>query len=140
MFYLISQTMTTKSKEIIHTYVKYIEIFLAFFVILSVVFFVINSIQLLVLADWHSKDTFYELIYRILLATVGLEMARMLVTHNFLSILELMAFVVARKMLKPDTTTLDVSLGILSFVLILAANKYLIGTTTSSGNKVIHRL
>ncbi|MBP9817891.1 hypothetical protein KBC75_04050 [Candidatus Shapirobacteria bacterium] len=132
--------MTTKSREVVHTLVKYIEMSLAFLVILAVMFFAFNSLQIFVVADWYSKDTFYELIYRVLLITIGLEMAKMLVIHNFLSILELLAFVVARKMLKPDETMVDVVLGVVSFVAILAANKYLIGKTTTSGNKIIHRL
>lgn len=113
---------------------------LAFLVILAVLFFAFNSLQMFIVADWHSKETFYELIYRVLLTTIGLEMAKMLVVHNFLSILELLAFVVARKMLKPDETMIDVILGVTAFVMILAANKYLIGPCTTSGNKNVHRL
>lgn len=132
--------MTTKSREAIHKVVKYIETALAFFVILAVLFFAFNNLQMFIGADWNSKDTFYELIYRVLLVTIGLEMARMLVIHNFLSILELLAFVVARKMLKPDETMMDVILGVTAFVMILAANRYLIGPCTTSGNKNVHRL
>ncbi|MBP7119405.1 hypothetical protein KBA63_04960 [Candidatus Woesebacteria bacterium] len=106
--------------------VKYIEKFLAVIVIIAVIFYILNSVVFFVQADWQTKEVFYELIYRALLVTIGLELSRMLVTHNFMSILELLAFVVARKMLKPELTSIDVFLGVLSFTVILIANRYLV--------------
>lgn len=106
--------------------VKYIEKFLAVIVIIAVIFYILNSFVFFVQADWQTKEVFYELIYRALLVTIGLELSRMLVTHNFMSILELLAFVVARKMLKPELTSLDVFLGVVSFTVILIANRYLV--------------
>jgi len=38
----------------------------------------------------------------VLLLVIGLELVRMLVTHSLSAVLELLAFVIARKMLKPD--------------------------------------
>jgi hypothetical protein len=38
----------------------------------------------------------------------------------------LLAFVVARKMLKPDTDVLDILLSVLAFVALLAANRFLL--------------
>jgi len=119
-------------KKYIQRLVKLIETFLAVIVIVSVVFYIFNSIGIFLSADWQSRETFYELIYRVLLTTIGLELARMLVTHNFMSILELLAFVVARKMLKPDITTVDVVLGIISFVILLIASRFLITPDTKA--------
>ena len=120
------------TQNIITKTVKTIEKIMAVVVILAVVLYIIASIGYFWNASWQEKETFYELIYRTLLVTIGLELARMFVTHNFLSILELLAFVVARKMLKPDLTSVDVALGIASFVLILVANRYLIIPTIKS--------
>jgi hypothetical protein len=64
------------------------------------------------------------LIYRVLLLVIGVELVRTLVTHELRAILELLAFVVARKMLKPDLGVLDILLSVLAFVALLAANRY----------------
>jgi len=79
--------------------------------------------------DWSAKETFYELIYRILLLVIGLELVRMLITHSLGAVLELLAFVIARKMLKPDLTAVDIILSVLAFVILLAGRKHLMSTT-----------
>ena len=60
---------------------------------------------------WSRTETFYELIYRVLLLVIGVELIRTLVTHDLSAVLELLAFVVARKMLKPELSTLGIVLG-----------------------------
>ena len=40
--------------------------------------------------DWRSTETFYELIYRILLLVIGVELIRTLVTHDLTAVLELL--------------------------------------------------
>jgi hypothetical protein len=79
--------------------------------------------------DWRLTETFYELIYRVLLLVIGIELVRTLVTHELRAILELLAFVVARKMLKPDLAVLDILLSVLAFVALLAANRFLFSTS-----------
>lgn len=71
--------------------------------------------------SWGQTDTFYELIYRVLLLVIAIELVRTLVTHDLRAILELLAFVVARKMLKPDLNVIDIVLSVLAFVALLAA-------------------
>lgn len=121
--------------NIIPITVKFIENFLAFIVLFSVTLYILSSFLFFLNADWQTKEVFYELIYRVLLTTIGLELARMLVTHNFLSILELLAFVVARKMLKPELTSIDVLLGVVSFTILLIANRFLIVSVDDSDKK-----
>ncbi len=126
MYITLAYTNMKNLNIVISQTVKYIEKFLAVIVIIAVIFYILNSVVFFVQADWQTKEVFYELIYRALLVTIGLELSRMLVTHNFMSILELLAFVVARKMLKPELTSIDVFLGVLSFTVILIANRYLV--------------
>jgi len=76
--------------------------------------------------DWSSVETFYELIFRVLLLVISVELIRTLVTHDLMAILELLAFVVARKMLKPELTTIDILLGVASFAGLLAARRFLL--------------
>jgi len=85
--------------------------------------------------DWRLPETFYELIYRVLLLVIGIELVRTLVTHELRAILELLAFVVARKMLKPDLAVLDILLSVLAFVALLAANRFLLSTSLPPGSQ-----
>jgi len=86
--------------------------------------FSLRSTQTLAAMDWRLPETFYELIYRVLLLVIGIELVRTLVTHDLRSILELLAVVVARKLLKPDLAVLDILLSVLAFVALLAANHF----------------
>jgi hypothetical protein len=43
---------------------------------------------------------------------IAIELVRTLVTHDLRAILELLAFVVARKMLKPDLNVIDIVLSV----------------------------
>ncbi|HMO51312.1 MAG TPA: hypothetical protein PKE26_13780 [Kiritimatiellia bacterium] len=99
---------------------------LAVAIIVGVVVFGIASISVLVEMDWGQSETFYEMMYRVLLMVIAVELARLLVTHNLHAILELLAFVVARKMLKPDITSVDILLSVFAFAGLLAAKRYLL--------------
>jgi len=103
-----------------------LERILAFGILLGVIAFSLKSVFVLIGMDWRSTETFYELMYRILLLVIGVELIRTLVTHDLTAVLELLAFVVARKMLKPELATLDILLGIAAFVGLLAARRFLL--------------
>jgi len=102
----------------------WIERLLALVILGGVLVFGLRSAQTLVVVDWGLSDTFYELMYRVLLLVIGVELVRILVTHDLRAILELLAFVIARKMLKPDLSVLDILLSVLAFVGLLAANRF----------------
>lgn len=55
---------------------------------------------------------------------IGIELVRTLLTHSLEAILELLAFVVARKAFKADVEALDIFLCALAFVALLAARHY----------------
>ncbi len=75
--------------------------------------------------NWQHTGRFYEIISHILMLVIGVELVRTLVLHNPEAILELLAFVVARKTLKPDVTVMEILLSVLAFIALLAARKYL---------------
>jgi hypothetical protein len=106
------------------TIALWIERLLALVILVGVLIFGLHSAQVLFVMDWQETNTFYELIYRVLLLVIGVELARTLVTHELKAILELLAFVIARKMMKPDLGVLDIVLSVLAFVALLAANHY----------------
>ena len=106
--------------------VKGFEQLLALGVLAGVIAHAIASVFVLAGMDWRTTETFYELVYRALLLVIGLEFIRMLIIHDLTAILELLAFVIARKMLKPDIVALDIVLGVMAFVALLAARRYLL--------------
>jgi hypothetical protein len=100
------------------------ERLLAFVVLVGIVVSATSAARTLVEVDWGTTEAFYELIYRVLLLMVGLELMRMLVTHDLKRVLELLAFVIARKMLRPEITAMDIAISVLAFVALLAAQRY----------------
>ncbi len=101
-----------------------LERLLALAILVSVVGFAITSTGALATRDWASTEAFYEMTYRVLMLVIGIELARTLLTHDLGAILELLAFVVARKILKPDVTAMDILLSVMAFVGLLVARKY----------------
>lgn len=101
-----------------------LEKFVALAVVLGVVMYSIQSIVVLAGMDWALTETYYELINRVLAIIIGLELVRMLISHSIAAVLELLAFVIARKMLKPDLESVDVMAGVLAFVALMAARHY----------------
>jgi hypothetical protein len=112
--------------------VLWMEKVLAIAILVSVIVAAVKGGSYLTGLDWAGKDTFYELIYRTLLLVIGLELVRMLITHSLSAVLELLAFVIARKMLKPDLTSNDIILSVVAFVVLLAGRKYLMSRTCYS--------
>ncbi len=93
--------------------------------VIAVLVYGSQSVKVLTTMDWSSTETFYEFINRALIVVIGLELVRMLVNHSIGAVLELLAFVIARKMLKPDLESLDIALSAGSFVALMAARHYL---------------
>lgn len=111
----------------------WVERALAVIIVLGVLAFGVKTVVAAFSWDWSSTQTFYELIYRVLLAVIAVEVARTLVTHDLQAILELLAFVVARKMLKPDVNPLEIVASVAAFVGLLAARRYLLVGAGSEG-------
>jgi len=116
--------------------VRFFEKMLALAVLISVLVSSTKGGIYLAGLDWTLKETFYELIYRTLLLVIGLELVRMLITHSLAAVLELLAFVIARKMLKPDLTAVDIILSVLAFVILLGGRKYLMSPTCYEPSKL----
>ena len=123
-------------QRIVRTYpraIRGLELVLAFVVLGGVLLAAVNSALDLASMNWRLTATFDELISRVLLVVIGLELVRMLVVHNLRAILELLAFAIARKMLKPDITALDIALSITAFVALVAAAHYFLPAPQDSG-------
>lgn len=103
---------------------KWLERGLACAILLGVIAFGFGSAIALAGMDWRDTATLYELIYRVLLLVIGVELIRTLVTHNLGAVLELLAFVIARKLLKPDLSALDILLSVSAFAILLVTRRF----------------
>lgn len=103
-----------------------LERLLAFAILIGLLIYCYQSSIEMLSWDWSSNETFYQFVYKILLAVIAVELIRTLVTHDLMAILELIAFVVARKMLNPQITSQEILICSLAFVAMLIAYKYLL--------------
>ena len=104
--------------------VRWLEIGLAGLVLVGVLAAAVSSVRELLGLDWSQAATFDRLMSRVLFIAIGLELARMLVVHSLRAILEMLAFAIARNMLLPDRTALDIVLGAVGFAVLLAAARH----------------
>jgi len=110
-----------KTSKLLDKGIVFFEYLFAVVVLFAVVISVVASLNIFIQFDWTSNKSFYDFIYRILLLVIGLELARLLITHNLQAVLELIAFVIARKTLKPDITSLDIVFIVISFFLLICS-------------------
>lgn len=103
---------------------RWLEIALAALVLVGVLAAAASSVRELWGLDWNQSTTFDRLLSRVLFIAIGLELVRMLVVHSLRAILEMLAFAIARNMLLPDRTAVDIVLGAVGFAVLLAAGWY----------------
>jgi hypothetical protein len=104
---------------------------LAILIALGLVGFILYSIPIMLDMNWSETETFYELFYRVLLTAIGIELIHTLVTHELNAIVEMIAMVIARKLLKPDSDSTDILLIVMAFCLLLGARKYFLDLSSS---------
>ena len=114
---------------------KWLERGLALAILVGVIAFAVTSAIALSSMDWRVTATFYDLIYRVLILVIGIELIRTLVTHDLGAVLELLAFVIARKLLKPDLTALDILLSVFAFVVLLFARRFFLWLPSNKLNE-----
>ena len=101
-----------------------VELVLSVFVFAGVLMAAVQSARVLAGMEWGLTATFDELIGRVLIILIGLEVIRLLIIHDLRAVLELLAFAIARKMLRADVTSVEIALGAASFVALMAAYRY----------------
>lgn len=100
-------------------WIKVAEKILAGLVLAATLYYALHSIGLLVGLDWRQTVTFYEFINRALLISVGIELVRLLFTHDVHALTDLMIFAVARKVLRPDIKTEELMLYVIAFAVLV---------------------
>lgn len=105
--------------------VRNLEYAVAVVVIVAVIISFLATVREITHLDWSDTDTFYDIIRRSLALVIGLEFVHTLISHKLNVVLELLAFVVARKLLLPDLAAYDIVLSIIAFVILMIARHFM---------------
>jgi hypothetical protein len=106
--------------------VGWCERIIALALLFAVLCFFLATLRMALGLDWNSMATLHELGQRVLLMTIGLELVRTLISHELGSLVNLLSFVIARRMLEPQTAFWEVPLGVASFAALMATRRYLL--------------
>ncbi|SHI19594.1 hypothetical protein [Sporanaerobacter acetigenes] len=118
-----------KVENIMEKIIMWLEIVLATFIIITVILSCKDLASLAYNVFTTEAMSSYELLQGflsyVLLLVVGLELALMLIKHSPGSVLEVMLYAVARKMLISSSTTSEVLIGVIALAIIFFIDKYL---------------
>ncbi len=102
-----------------HFFLKSIEVSLSAIVLCGTVYFGVIALSNFVYRDWSIVTTMYDFIATILVVLLGFEVARLILVHSIVVVMELMLLVVARKMLYPDIPALDLVYCAIAFAVVV---------------------
>lgn len=107
----------------------WIEILLAAFIIITILIsikdIVVLMYKIFITEASASYSVLQGLLSHILLLAVGLELAVMLITHTPGSVLEVILFAIARKMILNSSDSVAMLLGVISIAIVFGVDKYL---------------
>ncbi len=106
--------------------VKWCERIIAFALLFGVICFFLATLRIALGLNWSSMSTLHEIGQRVLLITIGMEIVRTLISHELSSLVNLMSFVVARRMLEPQIAFWEIPLGVAAFAALMATRRYLL--------------
>lgn len=110
-----------------------VEMILAVILIIAIIGGFITSVQfvpqLFSVSQAKFYDTFKAFLGNALLLIIGVELIRMLITHTTRATLELMVFVITRKLLIYTDSMLDIFLGTVSLAIVIATIRFLLPKT-----------
>ena len=108
------------TKKKINTIIHKTEVFFAILTLVAVIVFTFNSIVPIVNSDWSDIQTLYTFINTILTIIVGVELAKLLITHDLVAIKDVLIFVIARKLLEPNQTSMGMLIAIIAFAILFS--------------------
>lgn len=107
----------------------YLEILLAAFITLAIIIGMIDLVKYLGLVyrtnTFETYDVFQKFLGHVLLLVVGVELVIMLVLHTTGSVLEVVMYAIARKMLIYSNSMMDFLMGVAAIAAVFAIRKYL---------------
>lgn len=120
---------TRDIKRKVMTYAMNLELALAICLTIGILIGLVSVLKYMALilqTDIHNiYETVKQFLAIVLLLVVGIELVLMLLTHSSSSIIELVLFAIARKMLVYSETMVDLVLGTLAIAIVFAIRKYL---------------
>ncbi len=106
--------------------VKWCERVVALALLMGVVCFFLSTMRMAFGLDWGSMNSLHEIGQRVLLITIAMELVRTLISHELASLVNLMSFVIARRMLEPLTPFWEIPLGVAAFAALMGTRRYLL--------------
>ncbi|OGO76886.1 MAG: hypothetical protein A2Y23_07855 [Clostridiales bacterium GWB2_37_7] len=127
-----------KLKSRIRHLTYYLEFLLAFFIIISVLIGMVDLVRYFgIILNTNPIDTyevFQKFMGHVLLLVVGVELVIMLVYHSPSSVIEVLLYTVARKLLIGNQSMVDFMIGIVAIAAIFAIRKFLFVKDMSNEN------
>lgn len=114
--------------------VKWCERIIALALLVGVLCFFLATVRIALGLEWGSMATLHEMGQRVLLMTIAMELVRTLVSHELSSLVNLMSFVIARRMLEPETAFWEIPLGVAAFAALAATKRYLLTGLPEGGD------
>lgn len=118
--------MNVNKKINFSTILNRIEYVFAIIIIIGVCIYVFNSLIYFFYLDWSTSEAFVLFLQRIFYMIIGIELARLLISYNIDTVVELLVFILARKLLliDDDANPWIIPLNIISIILLFAAKFY----------------
>ncbi len=105
--------------------VRWCERIIALALLLGVICFFLATVRMALGLDWSAMATLHEIGQRVLLITIALELVGTLISHELSSWVNLLSFVIAIRMLQPQTAFWDLPLGVAAFAALMGTRRYL---------------
>lgn len=102
----------------------YFETTLAGIVLMATVVFGGFALMEMIQMDWAQLQTYFRFLEYVLNIAIGIELARLLLDYSLETLVELLAFVIARKLLLIEGDFVSLLLGIAALALLFAARHY----------------
>ncbi len=115
--------------------VRWCERIIALALLFAVICFFLATVRMALGLDWSAMATLHEIGQRVLLITIGLELVRTLISHELASLVNLLSFVIARRMLEPQTAFWEVPLGVAAFAALMATRRYLMNGVSENADR-----
>lgn len=106
-----------------------LEMLLALIVVLGTVWYVYLSLENLTSVS-DSALFFAVFINVFLTAIIGVEVSRVLLTHDLSGILEILGLVLARKVLQPEVPAMDILIVVVAFLVLVYSRTFLLPKQT----------
>ena len=123
--------MSSRRMKGLRRFIVMLEVVIALIVAIAVIMGIPDLFRYIVIILTEPKDISYEafgaFLKHVLMLVVGLEMIMMIVTHSHESILTLVLFVIARKMLVYADSMIDIFIGTVAIAIIFFVLKFFAG-------------